>query len=1019
MLEPSQLEELLRELSSRGKGSLEDLLLAKGILSKAQIRQARCLASLDDSPETLVKKAERQTGPSVPGPELLAKVPVPPAKESASLPSLPSASASEGVGPTVVVPSPQPRGSTRGKDASPISEVFRRSGDLWETADGRFRIDRELGRGGMGIVFKAWQKDLGRPVALKMLPTAQTLGEEDRARFLREARAAAGVSHPNIVAIHEFGEWGDVPFLVMEFVEGETLADRLRGRPLSATSAVEVILPIAEALAEAHRRNILHRDVKPGNIFLTKQGAPKLGDFGLARIRGEVSLTNAGDILGTPRYMSPEQARGTRRLVGAASDVYSLGTTLYECLCGVPPFIGSVQQVISKVIGEEPLPVRRRNRGVPADLETIVMTCLEKDPHRRYRTAGELAQDLRRFLAGEPIAARPVGYFTRLGRKAVRRRVAIAVAAGFSTVAILATLGVLVPRWREAERQKELAESQTRDAERQRVSAEADTLRAEKRQKDLQELGTLWIGVVMAKQAIQKAAVDPKTVRQDLQHSIGKLTRFIRDHPDNPQAHYVRARGRLYLNQLKQAEEDLRAALRLDPEFAPAWNLLGFVKLKEYHWALYVGTEDIALRGKLHRALLEEARTALDRGGLAREGRVSVEKWGLPVSEEEDRITDVITRALWLCFLQDKREEADRLLQKEHAEHPAGEYCNIRSGWQQDFRKMHELAQEAVGRMPNLAQAHLDLGNVHMSFGHFEKALQDFTRAIERDPALVFAYHSRANTKMRFDDYKGAREDWSAAYGIDESQGWVLAHRALARIALGDLPGAVEDSTRAIETHPHYAMGYLNRARARLGLGIVLDALEDCRRAVQVDPKFVEAFRFQDVIEKFETLPADPGGYIRRAGIRLDLLDLAGAREDCDRAIQLDGNLKDAHQRRATVRHRQGDYAGAVQDLTKTLELLPDHAEGYADRAWARCFLGQFQAAQEDANQAVRLKGSLPMAYIARGLALEGLGRKQEADRDYAEATRLSPQARSFIALEHTKIFSLRPPAELHPAGSH
>jgi WD40 repeat protein len=277
---------------------------------------------------------------------------------------------------------------------------------------GGYDLLERIGRGGMGVVYKARQTALGRTVAVKMVSAGELAAPEILRRFKLEAEAAARLQHPGIVGIHEVGEHDGLPYYSMEFVPGgRTLASLIAEKPMPAHAAAACLEKVARAVHHAHEHGVLHRDLKPSNILLDEQGEPRVADFGLARQLGaDSSLTISRNALGSPAYMPPEQAGGRSAEAGPASDVYSLGAVLYHCLTGRPPFAGeSVQTVLLQVREADPVPPRRLNASIPRDLDTIVLKCLEKSPSRRYVSAAALADELSRWLRGEPVLARPVG----------------------------------------------------------------------------------------------------------------------------------------------------------------------------------------------------------------------------------------------------------------------------------------------------------------------------------------------------------------------------------------------------------------------------------------------------------------------------------------------------------------------------------------------------------------------------------------------------------------------------------
>lgn len=306
----------------------------------------------------------------------------------------------------------------------------------------RYELLGEIARGGMGVVYRARQVGLDRTVALKMILGGHLAAPEDVRRFQAEAQAAAGLRHPNIVAIHEVGEHEGQHYFSMDYIEGRSLAMAARERPFTPGQAARCVQAIAGAVQYAHEHGVLHRDLKPSNVLLDAAEQPHVTDFGLARrIEGGGELTLTGQVLGTPGYMAPEQAAGQGERLGPATDVYGLGAILYELLTGRPPFgAATVHETIQQVLGAEPVSPRLLNPSVPRDLETICLKCLEKEPGRRYASAQALGRDLGRHLNDEPIEALPPSTVYR-ARKFVRRhRLGVAVAAGVSLVLVAASI---------------------------------------------------------------------------------------------------------------------------------------------------------------------------------------------------------------------------------------------------------------------------------------------------------------------------------------------------------------------------------------------------------------------------------------------------------------------------------------------------------------------------------------------------------------------------------------------------
>jgi tetratricopeptide (TPR) repeat protein/tRNA A-37 threonylcarbamoyl transferase component Bud32 len=378
---------------------------------------------------------------------------------------------------SATLPLPSDTIATNGMPATTPADVPERIG--------RFVIRRKVGEGASGVVYCAYDPQLDREIALKVAKNSQFVTSERIERFFREARAAAHLRHPHIVPLHEIGCDGPHLYIASAFIQGEPLDKKLAGQRFTPRAAVTLVRKLAEALAYAHGQDIVHRDIKPANILVDARGEPLLLDFGLAtRREGQERLTQDGAVLGTPLYMAPEQAEGRTADIGPASDQYSLGCTLYELLTGRTPFAGPMHIVLAAHCNAEPPPPRTLVPDLPRDLETIVLRCLEKDPKKRYGSCQELADDLRRWLEGEPIHARRLSVLERLTRWCQREpRLALALAVAvlaLVAVAVVATISAGLQRElrKEADHQKEIANKAAAKATEEAIRADGETKKA-------------------------------------------------------------------------------------------------------------------------------------------------------------------------------------------------------------------------------------------------------------------------------------------------------------------------------------------------------------------------------------------------------------------------------------------------------------------------------------------------------------------------------------------------------------
>ncbi|MBI2898877.1 MAG: protein kinase [Planctomycetes bacterium] len=738
------------------------------------------------------------------------------------------------------------------------SEQARRLG---ETAFGRYRIVKELGRGGMGAVYQAWDPQLQRSVAIKRVLGIG--GPERMARFQREARAAARLRHPHIVAIHEVGEEEGEAYFTMDFVDGMTLADLLKRRPKRLREEVAILAKVADAVAAAHREGIVHRDLKPANILLDAKEEPYVSDFGLAKeIDAEETgrLTMSGQLLGTPAYMSPEQSRG--EAVTPATDVWALGAMLYETMLGRLPFeASSVGGVLSKVQTQEPAWPGKSASGLPRDLRTICLKCLEKEPERRYGDAGELAEDLERWLHGEPIRAHPPSVTYRV-RKFVARRKGAAVAA---VAALISVLAVGAWAWRTAsDRARRVRDGLAEGARREQAGEPGNARDA-------------YAGVLVldgengaAGEGFRRTDAEVKRRAAAREEAKAKAERE-RDDADRRRKSsevYQQAARELHALRLRSYRADWVMAERDFGEFQAlvsrcreemkrtgdsgdgwwvvgrAWHLLG-------NWPLAEEAYDAGLRTEPDHGscLLFKARLLIDRGIYGR---------FLMIEEPE-----------WFRSSQRKLEEAHQLLARKTG---SGQVPGIEIDLARGYGKVvrGESAREYCAEMLEKWKGTDFREEFYLIRGlsHWSGMVEDATAALAIRPAFGDAYLWRAVGRMvAKKDLEGAIADCAEAVRINPRCTGAHFISGLARQRKGDLDGAISDYTRALGIARH-AGTFFNRGLARLGKGEYDGAIADYGEVIEIDPLNADAFAYRGTARE-------------RKG------DLDGAAKDWERGLEV------------------------------------------------------------------------------------------------------------------------------------
>jgi tetratricopeptide (TPR) repeat protein/tRNA A-37 threonylcarbamoyl transferase component Bud32 len=949
---------------------------------------------------------------------------------------------------------------------------------------GKFQLLEPVGAGAFGAVWRARDAELDRIVALKILHAGRFAGPAELERFHREARAAAQLRHPGIVTVHEVAILDGLPTIVEDFVDGVPLKDLLEARRLTFGAGAALMVEVAEALHYAHEMGLVHRDVKPANIMVefvrpgpddrependegtgraSDAGRALIMDFGLAlRNEVEITMTVDGQIIGTPAYMSPEQAAGEGHRVDRRSDVYSLGVVLYEVLCGERPFRGSKVMMIHQVLHEEPRPPRRINDKIPRDLATICLKAMAKAPGQRYATARALADDLRRFLGGEPIRARPVGPAERLGRWCRRNRLVASLLAALAVALLGGSAGVAY-QWLRAERREIV--------ERQRVATVRGTCQGLIREAQLARARSDWPRAQLElSRVLAKIGPEPELVD-------------LRDH-----AAELLASNHRQLDEQTRREQAERREAELRRQ---QWQASGEVKdfrLKADEMRFYAASTD----SLAERVPYYDLQNGIAAGQAA---LATARKWGpglerLPLPEEHAALKEELYELLLLmvqsrighCDAGEAVRELLALLDDARSfRAPSRSYHRLRShclrllgddpATAAERRLADDEQTEATALDRFLLGEHhrieaarpLDAAAVRTAGtpdgDELLRAIEEYHLALETDPDHYWSHFQLGRCYLSLGRGAEAVAALGACVALRPDCPWGYSARGLALALQRRFREAEQDLERALRLNPDFLPARLNR-----GVVLCLEkrpaaALAEFTEVLQRPPdrRLIEAayYRGQLHLEQGEyrealddldrLLRERPGfrpGYWLRAQVRLLLGQEASCLEDLDTLLAggrpFDPRSRQAHEQRGRLLRllatelppsaSQETWALARSELEKAVELGGRSPRLFEDLGAVREWQGHLDDAIQAYTMGLALVPEDTTLRLLRGWANSKLARHDQARADFAEAIRVDPRnAEAYTGIGHVQV-DLKSPddaqraaaqALLHGNGNH
>lgn len=903
---------------------------------------------------------------------------------------------------------------------------------------GSYAVLGELGRGGMGIVYKAYHEKLNRMVALKILLAGKNSNERTRQRFLREIEMMAQLQHKGIVQIYDSGEQEEELYLAMEYVDGKPLNQMREEIPLQ--EKIYIIQQVLEALYDAHQKGIIHRDIKLENILITTGGFPKIADFGLAKkIEDEefTKLTKSGAILGTLHYMAPEQARGEINSLDARTDIYAVGVCLYYLLTARFPHEGTTQQqLLNRIIHNEPTPPSKYVSLLRHDLEAILLKALEKEKTLRYLTAQHFAEDLERFLNGVPVEAIKMPTKIKIQKWIRRYHQSL-----FLTLLLFLAsfFGIGSQLW---------------------FSKQEKTLLFQKKyQKVLEQIQhspktfeeatylylSIWNNLNEALQVLnnnkkaeqQKWEIGEKLLKISLHQETHYLGDYVLQEMQqlNTISTQVREkRKQLWIFQKKQKlqqeeqqfqywithlhtgkfskEQGEEALYQIVKMSLPSISQKLIEILQEgnnffAHSEKYTSPELIKAHYYIWIAELIGKRKIKEAHPFVRQGLSSLVSRGSQEIDARLRVQKThYTVALSKYFLAiNDFSQADFL---QNLRYLSGQNSLFWKSTEWIIQKLYQkkLASETLSKTSNLAKDYLARAHQNYYSKNFKTSIELLTLVLQLDPNSSEAYNQRALAKREIQDIQGAIEDCNQAIRIDPTRQEFYNSRGNAKRDQLDYAGAIADFSQAIRLNPHAAEAYNNRGNVKLDQQDIQGAIEDFTQAIQINPQSIDAYNNRghakkakkdfrgailDYNKAIELYPESVDAYNGRGIVKKNIGDIDSAIADFTEAIRINPQYREAYTNRGNAKTEKKDYDGAIADYSEAIRLYPRDRDAHYNRGNAKQHKRDLEGAIADYNEAIRIDPQDFDIYFNRGMAKLGNKNLEEAILDFTKVIQLRP----------------------------